>query len=264
MLVVVKETHANTAAPSCALKGRCRFTLRDLRSRTYVGNTVALCFAFAALMAYISASPFIYQNMMGPTPNRYGMALGLNALGLLGCSTLSSAWSSHDVAALAHGLVIQFGTHRGAHAGRRRSSHRMAAVPLWTAVASMGLIFGNSTALALGGATSRRHRFGPARFGANSPVGGLGFSRWLAGGETTGGARGHRPVGAGRHACAGHLTATLRKETHDPHQHRHRRHRPRAPLRQASSHTWAAARWATGDETTGSGHARHERLPRHP
>lgn len=217
VLVVVKETHTeHRRAELRAQKAGAGSPLRDLRSRTYVGNTVALCFAFAALMAYISASPFIYQNMMGLSPNQYGMAFGLNALGLLGCSTLSARLVvTHDFAALARtGLVILLGSSIAvltlAAAGAPTG---WLAVPLWTAVASMGLIFGNSTALALGAV--------PRAAGTASAL--LGSSQFLLAalvsplaslaGETTAVPAGIVMVGAAGIACAGHLTATLRKET---------------------------------------------------
>lgn len=217
VLIVVKETHTeHRRAELRAQKASAGSPLRDLRSRTYVGNTVALCFSFAALMAYISASPFIYQTMMGLSPNQYGMAFGLNALGLLGCSTLSARLVvTHDVAALARtGLVILLGSSiavltlaaGGAPTG-------WLAVPLWTAVASMGLIFGNTTALALG-AVPRAAGTASALLGASqfllaalvSPLASLA-------GETTAVPAGIVMVAAAGIACAGHLTATLRKET---------------------------------------------------
>ncbi len=217
VLIVVKETHTeHRRAELRAQKASAGSPLRDLRSRTYVGNTVALCFSFAALMAYISASPFIYQTMMGLSPNQYGMAFGLNALGLLGCSTLSARLVvTHDVAALARtGLVILLGSSiavltlaaGGAPTG-------WLAVPLWTTVASMGLIFGNTTALALG-AVPRAAGTASALLGASqfllaafvSPLASLA-------GETTAVPAGIVMVAAAGIACAGHLTATLRKET---------------------------------------------------
>ena len=162
-------------------------------------------------------SPGLLQKVYGAKDAhavRWGV--GLNALGLLGCSTLSARLVvTHDVAALARtGLVILLGSSiavltlaaGGAPTG-------WLAVPLWTAVASMGLIFGNTTALALG-AVPRAAGTASALLGASqfllaalvSPLASLA-------GETTAVPAGIVMVAAAGIACAGHLTATLRKET---------------------------------------------------
>jgi MFS transporter, DHA1 family, multidrug resistance protein len=156
ILTVVRETHTeHRRATMRGQRDTAGSPLRDLLSRNYLGNTIAFCFAFAAMMAYISASPFIYQTMIGLTPNEYGAIFGLNALGLLGVSALSAHLAArHDVRLQAGtGLavvstsafaVLLIAT-SGAAAG-------WLALPLLTAVAGMGLIFGNTTAMALGAA----------------------------------------------------------------------------------------------------------------
>lgn len=68
--------------------------LRALRSRTFLGYTAVFGFAFAVMMAYISASPFLYQDMIGFGTVGYGLAFGLNALALMGVSILSAKLTS--------------------------------------------------------------------------------------------------------------------------------------------------------------------------
>ena len=154
ILVVIRETHTeHRRAELSAQHQDSGSPLKGLLTRAYIGNTVAFCFAFAAMMAYISASPFIYQTMMGLSAYAYGAMFGVNALALLGVSALSARLTArHDVGRLAtiglalvliSSIVVLTLAVSGAAAG-------WLALPLLTAVAGMGLVFGNTTALALG------------------------------------------------------------------------------------------------------------------
>lgn len=59
-LVVIRETHTKERRARLQdEKISAGSPLRDLTSRTYVGNLLAFGFAFAVMMAYISASPFV-------------------------------------------------------------------------------------------------------------------------------------------------------------------------------------------------------------
>ncbi|MBP3511681.1 MAG: multidrug effflux MFS transporter [Prevotella sp.] len=54
-----------------------------LRNGRYLVMNLLQSFAYAALMAYISASPFIFQNHFGLTPLEYSVCFAANALGLV-------------------------------------------------------------------------------------------------------------------------------------------------------------------------------------
>jgi DHA1 family bicyclomycin/chloramphenicol resistance-like MFS transporter len=56
---------------------------RVLRSRGYWAHTAAFALSFAMMMAYIAASPFVYQGVLGLTEVQYGIAFGINAAGLI-------------------------------------------------------------------------------------------------------------------------------------------------------------------------------------
>lgn len=58
--------------------------------RAYLTATATFVLSFAVLMAYISASPFLYQVVIGLSPVGYGMLFALNALGLIASSTVAS------------------------------------------------------------------------------------------------------------------------------------------------------------------------------
>lgn len=60
---------------------RCYTTV--IRNRPYLVMNLLQGFASAALMAYISASPFIFQNHFGLTPMEYSLYFAGNAVGLV-------------------------------------------------------------------------------------------------------------------------------------------------------------------------------------
>ncbi|GAA3705757.1 multidrug effflux MFS transporter [Zhihengliuella alba] len=156
-LAVLRETHSRlvggAAGAPAAAAGAARVPLAKLLTgRVYAGNTVAFAFAFATMMAYISASPFLYQEMMGFGTLAYGLLFGANALGLMVLSGVS--------AKLAGSVPVR----RLARTGLLLNAAAIAAmavvvlsgapvtwliVPIFVAVASLGLVFGTTTALAL-------------------------------------------------------------------------------------------------------------------
>ncbi|WP_329133732.1 multidrug effflux MFS transporter [Streptomyces sp. NBC_00670] len=62
-------------------------TLRAMRGlladRVFVGHTLTGGFAFAALFAYISASPFVVQDIYGASPGTFSLLFALNSVGLI-------------------------------------------------------------------------------------------------------------------------------------------------------------------------------------
>ncbi|MFN3340329.1 MAG: multidrug effflux MFS transporter [Dietzia sp.] len=69
-------------------------TLADMRvvatHGPFLARVSAFVFTFGVLFAYISASPFIYQDMVGLSPTAYSVAFTVNALGIL-ASNLAGA-----------------------------------------------------------------------------------------------------------------------------------------------------------------------------
>ena len=61
-----------------------------LRSRGYWPPVAVFALSFAVMMAYISASPFVYQNVLGLSAVGYGVAFGVNAVGLITAGSVSS------------------------------------------------------------------------------------------------------------------------------------------------------------------------------
>ncbi|MGW5660970.1 multidrug effflux MFS transporter [Streptomyces sp. NPDC003758] len=54
-----------------------------LADRVFTGYTIAGGFAFAALFAYVSASPFVIQEIYGASPQTFSLLFGLNSVGLV-------------------------------------------------------------------------------------------------------------------------------------------------------------------------------------
>nr|WP_179965413.1 multidrug effflux MFS transporter [Mycolicibacterium psychrotolerans] len=210
-LVVIRETHTGERRAALrAEKASKGSPLRDLTRRAYLGHLVAFGFAFAVMMAYISASPFVYQTMMGLTSAQYGAMFGVNAFGLLLMSATSARLTARVeprrlagvglAVILAAGIAVLALAVAGVTAG-------WLALPLFFAVAGMGLIFGNTTALALSAAPraagTASALLGATQFGLAavvSPLVGLG-------GEHTATPLGIVMVSAAAMAGLGFLTA---------------------------------------------------------
>jgi len=124
-----------------------------LRNRSYVGYTLVTGFSFMALFGYISASSFVMQNVLGLSPTAYSIVFGTNAVGIMLLGAISS-WlvrriephrlTSWGVALL---LLASLGVLGAVVAG---SPVVLMLPALFLAVASLGFILGNATALAIG------------------------------------------------------------------------------------------------------------------
>lgn len=125
---------------------------RVLLTRGYIGNLLAFGFAMAIMMSYISASPFVYQEMIGFSTVGYGVAFAVNAIGLVVFSGISArltrrasvralAASGVAISGLAVTLILLL-TVFGA-------PPIWLVVPLFVSIAPLGLTLGNATTLAL-------------------------------------------------------------------------------------------------------------------
>ncbi|MDR1185876.1 MAG: multidrug effflux MFS transporter [Bifidobacteriaceae bacterium] len=155
VLVFLRETHPARSRPDRRrglAVGRRGRLVRALFTRAYLGNALTLAFAFCTMMAYISASPFVYQTLMGLSEVGYGLAFGANALVLtIGGSLSARLVIRHSERKLAWiGLLINFGSII-ALVGLSLSDVPpiIMAGPILAAIGSLGLVFGNTTALAL-------------------------------------------------------------------------------------------------------------------
>lgn len=151
VLVVLRETHP----PERRTHGH-RATLASMRTvignRAYVAPVAVFALSFGVMMAYISASPFVYQNVVGLDEIAYGVAFGVNAAGLIGAGWVASRqvhrWSPATMlrAAIALQLVSTLSFVGLAVAG---APTWVLPVPIFLAVLSNGGIMGNAAALAM-------------------------------------------------------------------------------------------------------------------
>ncbi|MEV7325001.1 multidrug effflux MFS transporter [Streptomyces sp. NPDC093970] len=87
LAVVVWARLPETLAPAERHAGGAAAALRAMRTlladRPFAGYLLSGGFAFAALFAYISASPFVIQEIYGASPQTFSLLFGLNSVGLV-------------------------------------------------------------------------------------------------------------------------------------------------------------------------------------
>lgn len=82
LVVLIAETHppARRLALQKPLRERYRAVLSD---RIYVGSLVVTAMNFTALFAYLSSSPFLFQQVYGMNPQQYGILFAINSVGVI-------------------------------------------------------------------------------------------------------------------------------------------------------------------------------------
>jgi DHA1 family bicyclomycin/chloramphenicol resistance-like MFS transporter len=151
VLVAIPETHPadRRAAGAVPVIDAMR---RVVGNSAYRGPVAVFACSFAVMMAYISASPFVYQNVVGLSELGYGLAFGVNALGLIGAGWVTSRMVGRTSprrmvrAAIAVQLCASL-----AFVGLALVDAPvwLLPVPIFVAVTSNGAIMGNSAALAM-------------------------------------------------------------------------------------------------------------------
>lgn len=166
ILAFVRESHprftgkdatstapADAAAPTdSANTDNTALTATGLKSRAFLAPVLAFAFGFSTMMAYISASPFLYQKYMGMGTVSYGLAFALNALALMVVSIVSSKLAVRFrvrtltrvglgvnlAGAVLFGLMVMLD-----------APATSLMIPLLIIVGALGLVMGNATSLAL-------------------------------------------------------------------------------------------------------------------
>lgn len=87
LAALVWRSLPETLAPQDRHSGGVGEALRAMRGlladRAFAGYMLAGGFAFAALFAYIAASPFVIQEIYGASPQTFSLLFGLNSVGLV-------------------------------------------------------------------------------------------------------------------------------------------------------------------------------------
>ena len=136
--------------PISAVFAAYRWLLRD---RIYVAHVLTGGFIFSGLLAYIAGSPFVFIELFGVSPQRYGLFFGANAIGIITASQVNR-WLANRMDArriltfvlpipMAAGvlLLVDASTGLGGFAG--------ILLPLFFFVACHGFVLPNTTALAM-------------------------------------------------------------------------------------------------------------------
>lgn len=148
----VKETLPAERRQAGGLKALLRNGRFVLRNRQYLGYTFTFVFAFGAMFAYISASPFVLQNILGLSTLTYSITFGINALGMVIASAIAMKLAGRvkPRKVLGSGVIALFLTTAGLLVVILTGVNMVGTLILLFAVlASFGFIFGHATALAL-------------------------------------------------------------------------------------------------------------------
>ncbi|MCC3268661.1 multidrug effflux MFS transporter [Arthrobacter gengyunqii] len=139
------RSHRSSGPVLAGLKG-------VVASRKFLGYAVLFASTFGVLMAYISASPFVYQNLMGITASAYGLAFGLNAMGLVGAGFISARLARRipprKTVTVAVSVLLTMSV-AVLVLSVSAAPPQLLAVPIFFAASSVGFIMGNTTSLAL-------------------------------------------------------------------------------------------------------------------
>ncbi len=130
--------------------------------RRYMGFSLTMCFAFGALFSYISGSTFVLQKILGLDAGQYTLAFGVNSLGIVAMSSLATAL----VGKVAQRTIVNVGVSALLVVSVLLTGSFLIGISLWPTLVllfcltcSVGLVFGNASALALNEA---RHMAGSA------------------------------------------------------------------------------------------------------
>ena len=145
-------------------------TYRDLlHSPRYSRVVAAGSLGFAAFFAYISASSFVYQDVLGFSAQAFGLLFAVNGIGLLATNVMNARL----VRSVAPERLLRAGLRTIAGAGVLTAAAAIAGLGAWALlplmfaiVCSMGLIMSNSIAVSM---ALESHRAGSAAalFGAS-------------------------------------------------------------------------------------------------
>lgn len=147
-----RETLPVSARTRGGLKATAAGPRALLVNRQYVGYLLTFCFAFTALFAYISASPFVIQNVMGMSTGTYTLVFSLNALVIFITSSAASALAGRVRyrRMIAGGLAVALLATTGLLVTILSGVSALPTLVLFACFqGSLGFVFSNATAMAL-------------------------------------------------------------------------------------------------------------------
>lgn len=124
-----------------------------LRQRGFLFHAAVLWFGFGAIFAYISASPFVIQNMLGFSATEYTLIFGVNGIGLMITGSLATMLAGRlrpeTLAGIGMGMLLAGCLALSVIAATDTVSAVTVLPALFLLAASMGFVFGPATALAI-------------------------------------------------------------------------------------------------------------------
>lgn len=152
VVAVLTETHPKDRRHTGGVTAMLRDARSVLTNREYIGYTLAFAFGFTVMFAYISASPFVLQNVLGLSPLHYSFAFAANAAGIVIMNAVNARivgrFGQRRLLHLGLGLLVLFSVLLLVDA-LLGPVLWASLLLLWGAVASLGLVAANATALAL-------------------------------------------------------------------------------------------------------------------
>ncbi|AIY47641.1 multidrug effflux MFS transporter [Mycolicibacterium fortuitum] len=152
VVAVLPETHPQDRRHTGGVTAMLSDARSVLTNRGYIGYTLAFAFGFTVMFAYISASPFVLQNVLGLSPLHYSFAFAANAAGIVIVNAVNarivSRFGQRRLLHLGIGLLVLFSVLLVVDA-LLGPVLWASLLLLWGAVASLGLVAANATSLAL-------------------------------------------------------------------------------------------------------------------
>lgn len=152
VVAVLPETHPKDRRHTGGVTAMLSDARSVLTNRGYLGYTLAFAFGFTVMFAYIAASPFVLQNVLGLSPLHYSFAFAANAAGIVIMNAVNARivgrFGQRRLLHLGVGLLVLFSVLLLVDA-LLGPVLWASLLLLWGAVASLGLVAANATSLAL-------------------------------------------------------------------------------------------------------------------
>lgn len=145
----LKPEHRRALHPGVILSGFASF----VSHRRAMGYTMAACLGFAGMFSYIAATPFLFMEMYGISPQGFSLFFSANVLGMAACSAtnrhLIGRYSADSLLLLFSGLLLVAGLLLLVTASTGIGGVWGLALPLFLYVGSVSVVAGNGMAGAL-------------------------------------------------------------------------------------------------------------------
>ncbi|MGX7731333.1 multidrug effflux MFS transporter [Rhodococcus sp. 2H158] len=154
VLTVVPETLPPERRHSGGLETLARNFGTVIGNRRFVGYAATFALGFGAMFSYISASPFVVQEVLGMTPGQFSLIFAVNSVGLVAGNIVNTRL----IGRFEVRNLLRYGVTQMLAAGVLlvlavlvADTNRWLVLPLlFLVVSSLGFVMGNATALAQG------------------------------------------------------------------------------------------------------------------